>query len=176
MNDRDTCLPGLTGEKCCSLSWFLQQRYRIKVRGRHFECSCQSILLRQDVLAVRKALSSLQDSPALLKELRLAMARRKKELEVRAGRRSITSGSGYIVSQQLAGKRKTNEPASSGNSKEPTNRRLAPGAGSVSLSATSAVRANKLLPAAGNTDNPGDGQLTRMHWPGPSPHLSQVGR
>jgi len=58
---------------------------------------------RQDELAFIKAISTLQLSPAFLKGLRLAMARRKKPA-VPAGGRSTTSGSEARVSQQLAGK------------------------------------------------------------------------
>ena len=42
-------------------------------------------MLRQDELAFMKATSTLQVSPALLKELRLAMARRKKKPAAPAG-------------------------------------------------------------------------------------------
>jgi len=54
---------------------------------------------------------------------------------VSAGRRSTTSGRGSRASQQLAGKRKANELARSGDSTEPANRRPAPGAGSMPLPA-----------------------------------------
>jgi len=50
-----------------------------------------------------KVISTLQVLPALLKELRLKMAWRKKKLAVPAGRCSTTSGSGTRASQQLAG-------------------------------------------------------------------------
>jgi hypothetical protein len=95
-------------------------------------------MLRQDEFAFMKVISTLQVSPALLKESRLAMAQGKK-LAVPAGRRSTTSGSGTRASQQLAGKRKANELARSGDSMESANRRPAPGAGSVPLPATSVV-------------------------------------
>jgi len=61
-------------------------------------------MLRQDVLAFIKAISTFQISPTLLKALRLAMAQRKKKPAVPAGRRSTTFGSGTRASQQLAGK------------------------------------------------------------------------
>jgi len=118
-----------------------QQSYSGGGRGRPFECSCPSIMLRQEELAFMEAISTLQVSPALLKELRLTMARRKKKKPaVPAGKRSITSGSGTRASQQLAGKGKANELASSGDSMEPANRRPAPGATSVPLPANSIVR------------------------------------
>jgi hypothetical protein len=78
-------------------------------------------MLRQDELAFMKAISTLQVSLALLKELRLAMARRKKKQAVPAGRRRTTPGSRTRASQQLAGKRKANELASSGDSMELAN-------------------------------------------------------
>jgi len=96
-------------------------------------------MLRQDELPFKKAIYTLQVSSALLKELRLAMARRKKKPAMPAGRRITTSGSGTRGSQKLAGKRKAKELASSGDSMEPTNRRPAPGAGSVPLPTTSTV-------------------------------------
>jgi len=95
------------------------------------------------VLAFNKALSTFHLSPAVLKELRMALSRRKKKPLVPAGSRSTMSGGRVRVPQrslsQLVGKRKANELASSGDSSEPTNRRPAPGAGSAALPATSEV-------------------------------------
>jgi len=71
-------------------------------------------MLRQEQLPFIKATTTLQHSPALLKELKLAMFRRKK-LAMHAGSRNITSGSGARASQQLAGKHKANLLASSGD-------------------------------------------------------------
>jgi len=51
-------------------------------------------MLRQNELAFIKAISTFQMLPALLKELRLTKARRKKKAAVPAGKRSTTSGSG----------------------------------------------------------------------------------
>jgi len=95
-------------------------------------------MLRQDELAFMKAISTFQGSPALLMELRLAVARRKKPV-VPAGRRSTTSGSGNKASEQLAGKQKANELASSGDSIEPGSMHPAPGAVSLPLPANSSV-------------------------------------
>jgi len=53
-----------------------------------------------------KAISTLQVSPTPLKELRLAMVRRKKKSAVPAGKRSTTSGNGTRAYQQLAGNSK----------------------------------------------------------------------
>ena len=96
-------------------------------------------MLRQDELAFIKAIYTFKISLALLKELRLPMARRKKKPAMRAGRRSTTSGSGARPSQQLVGKSKANELASSGDSIEPIHRRPTPRAGSAPMSGTSSV-------------------------------------
>jgi hypothetical protein len=97
-------------------------------------------MLRQKELAFVKAISTLQLSRALLKELKLAMSRGKKKPVVPAGSRSITSGSWARAPQrrsgQLAGKRKANELANSGDSSE-TQTGAAPGAGSAHLPAIS---------------------------------------
>ena len=101
--------------------------------------SCRSIMLRQGEVAFVKALSTMQLSPAILKKLRTAMSRRKKKPVVPAGIRSTTSASGvrapHRLPSLLAGKRKANELASSGDSSEPANRRPAPDAGSAPLPA-----------------------------------------
>jgi hypothetical protein len=66
-------------------------------------------MLRQDELAFIKAISSLQVSPAHLRELRSALASRKKrKTAVSAGSRSTAHGGGPKVSSQLAGKCKAN--------------------------------------------------------------------
>jgi hypothetical protein len=90
-----------------------------------------------------KANYTKQVSPAILKEVRMALSRRKKP-EVPAGSRSTAPGRGggapLRPSRQLVGKRKTNELASSGGSPEPANRHPAPSEGSAPLPAsTSAV-------------------------------------
>jgi len=54
-------------------------------------------------------------SPNLVEELRLAMAWRRKKPAVPAGRHSTTSVSGARASHKLAGKRKANELACSGD-------------------------------------------------------------
>ena len=94
---------------------------------------------RQEELAFVKAISTMQLSPAILKELRMALSRRKKMTVVPAGIRSTTSASGarapHRLPSLLAGKRKASELASLGDSSEPANRRPAPGAGSAPLPA-----------------------------------------
>ena len=75
--------------------------------------SCRSIMLRQVELAFFKAISTLQLSPAILKELRMALCRRKKKSAVPAGSRSTATGGGAGAPQrtsgELAGKRKAND-------------------------------------------------------------------
>jgi isopentenyl diphosphate isomerase/L-lactate dehydrogenase-like FMN-dependent dehydrogenase len=51
-------------------------------------------MLRQEELAFVKAFSTPQLSPSILKELRMALSRRKKKPVVTAGIRSTTSASG----------------------------------------------------------------------------------
>jgi hypothetical protein len=72
----------------------------------------------------------LQLFPAILKELRMALSRRKKSV-VPAGSCSTApggwAGAPQRPSRQLAGKHKANELASSGDSSEPAYRRLAKG-------------------------------------------------
>ena len=97
-------------------------------------------MLRQEELFFVKAISIMQLSPAILKELRMALSRRKKKPVVTAGIRSTTSASGAAAPQRLlAGKRKANELASSGDSSEPSIRRPAPDAGSAPLPANSSA-------------------------------------
>jgi len=51
-------------------------------------------MLRQEELAFVMAISNMQPSPAILKELRMALSRRKKKPVVPAGIRNTTSASG----------------------------------------------------------------------------------
>ena len=65
------------------------------------------IMLRLEELAFIKAFSTTQLSPAILKELRMALSRRKNMPVVPVGMRSIISTSGAGDPQRLlAGKRK----------------------------------------------------------------------
>jgi len=94
-------------------------------------------MLRQEEVAFIKAVYTLKLSPALLKELRMALSSRRKKSAASAGSRSTSLRGGLKVSlqafSQQAGKRKPNELASSGDTMEPANRRPTPGAGSVLL-------------------------------------------
>jgi hypothetical protein len=49
-------------------------------------------MLRQEELVFIKAISTLQVSPAILKEVRMALSRRKKKPAVPAGSRSTAPG------------------------------------------------------------------------------------
>jgi len=70
-------------------------------------------MLRQEELAFIKAISTLRLSPAILKELKMAMSRRKKKPAVPVGIHSTISASGAQSPQRLlASKRKANELAS----------------------------------------------------------------
>ena len=101
-------------------------------------------MVRQDELAFIKALSALH--------MKLATKWRKKVPTVSAGRRSTTTGSRSRASQQLAGKRKANELASSGDSSTGAQQlELGPCLYPRQLES----RANKLLPAAGKPNHPG---------------------
>jgi len=76
-------------------------------------------MLRQEELAFIKTISTLQPSPALLKELRTALASSKKRKRVvSAGSCGTTLSGGPKASQHPsimnAGKRKANEQANSG--------------------------------------------------------------
>lgn len=102
-------------------------------------------MLRQEELTFINALSNFQVSPADLKELRMALFRRKKK-PLFACR--WDQGPPTFIELAL-GKRKSNELASSGESSEPAKRRPAPAAVSAPLPAKSASTAKKLLPAFG---------------------------
>jgi hypothetical protein len=74
-------------------------------------------MLRQEKLAFIRALSTLQTSPALLRELRMALLRRKKKPVMVAGSRSTESTGGATASQhssQLAGKAQSQRPGKLG--------------------------------------------------------------
>ena len=99
-----------------------------------WKTSCRNFMFRQDGLHFIKALSNLQHSTAILKELRMTLSRRKKPL-VLAGSCSTTSGDRIIAPivhrYSSRAKRKAND------SSEPANRRPAPDTGSATLPASS---------------------------------------
>jgi hypothetical protein len=104
-------------------------------------CCVEELLPKHPAKAGRislfKAIPTMQLSPAIRKELRKAMSRRKKKPAVLAGSRSTATGCGSTAPQrssaQITGKRKANELTSSGGSLEPVNWRPAPSDGSVPL-------------------------------------------
>ena len=136
-------------------------------------------MLRQQELAFIKAISTLKLSPALIRELRLAMSRRKKTLVVFAGSRSTAPGEGAgAPSDHRYSSRTSTKPTSwQDNATHPSQQagaqRLANGA---RLCPRVQSRAKRLLPAAGNSVSPRMGRRTRLFWPGPSLRFSQVRR
>jgi hypothetical protein len=125
--------------------------------------SCLSILLRQEELAFIKAISTLQVSPAILKEVRMALSRRKKPA-VPAVSRSTAKGRGAGAplrpSRELVGKRKANELASSGRSPEPANRRPAPSEGSAPLPASISAVTGEKAALCSRQLGPSEGEAT----------------
>jgi len=119
----------------------------------------------------------MEISPAILKELKMALSRRKKPV-VPAGIRNTKSASGAGAPHRppslLAGKRKGNGLASLGDSSEPANRRTAPGAGFAPLLAITGEEAAscswKLVPPEG------EGRRTQLSGLVPSLLFSQVCR
>jgi hypothetical protein len=67
--------------------------------------SCRSIMLRQEELAFVKAISTLQMSPAVLRELRTALSRWKRKPVVPAGSRSTAPVGGAGAPQRPTGQR-----------------------------------------------------------------------
>jgi hypothetical protein len=136
--------------------------------------SCRSVMLRQEELAFVKAISNLQVSPALLKELRLALSRRKKKPAVPAGSRSSGSGAKApqrASSQLVAVKRKANELASSGDSSEPANRRPATVAVSAPLPALPSVTGEQAAGSSRQLGPPEGGATYAAILAGPvAPH------
>ena len=89
-----------------------------------------------------EAISTLQLSPDLLKELMMAISSRKKKTCVFVRNRSTAPGGEPKASRPSSlheRKRKAKEMASSGDSIEPANRRPASGAASAPLAAISSV-------------------------------------
>ena len=92
-----------------------------------------------------------------MRELRLAMVKKKKRPAVPAGRRSTPSGSRTTASQQLAGKREASELASLGNFMEPANRRPAPGAGSLPVPTIATATGEQAAPGSRQPGSSGVG-------------------
>jgi hypothetical protein len=126
--------------------------------------SCRSIMLRQEELACLKAISTSQLSPAVLRELRTALSRRKKKPVVPAGSRSTAPGGGTGVPQrptgQLAGKGKANKLSSSGDSSEPVKSCPAPCDGSAPLPASAPAVTGEQAATCSRQLGPPEGGVT----------------
>jgi len=92
-------------------------------------------------------------------------------------RSTISTSGARAPHRLLAGKRKANELASSGDSPEPATRRPAPDAGSAPVPANSSeVTGEHADFAAGTSYPPKEGRRTRLSWPGPPRLIREVGR
>jgi len=136
-------------------------------------------MLKQE-LAFIKAVSTLQVTPALLRELRTALSTRKRRTVVPVGIRGGAPGVGPRTSQsplsRLAGKRKGNELANTGDSMEPAIRRQHLTLGPRLCPQNHHPRANRRSTTAGSSVHPREGRHTRPFWPGPQHRFIQVGR
>ena len=135
-------------------------------------------MLRHEESAFVNAIPTLQVTPALLRELRMALSSRKKKTVVSAGSRRRTPGRGPKSSQRhpsrLAGKRKANELASSGDSMEPSIRRPAPDTESAPLPAKSSATGEQAADGSRQLSPPGVGVTYAAVLAGPPPRNSQV--
>ena len=102
---------------------------------------CRSIMLRQEELAFVKAISTMQLSPAMLKNG--FVSAKEASGACRDSQHHICkwSQSPQSLPSLLAGKRKANELVILGDSSEPANRRPATGAGSAPLPAVTGEHA-----------------------------------
>jgi hypothetical protein len=101
-------------------------------------------MLRQEELAFLKAISTIQPTQALLKDLRTALStRRKKKTVVSTGSHGTTLSGGPKASQRSPAlnrdKHKANWLVNPGDSTEPAKRCPAPGAGSAPPPALTSV-------------------------------------
>jgi hypothetical protein len=127
-----------------------------------------------------KAISTLQLSPVILRELRTALSRRKKKPVVPTGSRSTAPDGGAGAPQrptgQLAGKRKPNKLASSGDSAEPANRRPAPSEECAPLPASApAVTGEQAASCSRQLGSPEGGATYATLLTGPVAPFRQVG-
>jgi hypothetical protein len=121
-------------------------------------------MLRQEALAFIKAISTLQLSSTLLKELSVARSSRRRMPVVSAGSSSTTHGGGFKAAErpsgQNAGKRKANELARSENSSQLANRRPATAAGSAPLPASALAVTGEQAPASSRKLGPPERGVT----------------
>jgi hypothetical protein len=139
--------------------------------------SCRCAMLRQEVLAFIKALSTLLFSPAILREVRTAMSQRKKKTVLLAWCRGATSGGGarapidYLVSSRESVKPKSRQARGS-HSSPPTEAHCLAMGPRLCPRMQRQRRENKLLSAGGNSGLSREGLRTRLCWPRPLPRLA----
>jgi len=124
----------------------------------------------------------MQPSPALLKELRTALAssKRKRKTVVSAGSRGTTLSAAPKASDHPsilnAGKRKANELVNWGRSTEPANRRPAPGAGCAPLPAFISVTGEQAVLGSRQLGQPEGRMMYAAALAGLVAQVSQVDR
>ena len=136
-------------------------------------------MLKQEELAFINAVSTLQVTPALLREQRTALSTRKRRTVVPAGFRGRAPGGGPRTSQRppsrQAGKRKAKELQTRG-----TQWSLPLGTQHLMLGPRpypqNHPRENRRSTASGSSAHPWEGRHTRPFWPGPQHRFTQVGR
>jgi hypothetical protein len=101
-------------------------------------CSCQGIMLRQEELPFIKAIYTLQLSPAFLREVKMALSRRKERPTMLQG--AVAPLQGEVPPKIIkTARRESNNLASFGDSSGPAKRRPAPSEGPASLSASASA-------------------------------------
>jgi hypothetical protein len=118
------------------------------------QVSCLSFMQRQEELAFIKALQTLQLSLSFLKELRTALATRKKMKTLSS---AGSHGNALRPSSLNAGKQKANELVSSGSTTESANRRPAHGAWSAPLPAFISVTGEEAVSGSRQLGHPREG-------------------
>jgi hypothetical protein len=132
-------------------------------------------------VSLSKPPSALSLSPAVVRELRMALSRRKKRPVMPAGICGSTSGGGvrppndHLVSSRASVKPKSWQAKACLSSPPNGAQRLTMGP-RLCPRVHRQSRANKLQPAAGKSGLRRKGRHTRLFWTAPSPRLRQVGR
>ena len=138
-------------------------------------------MIWKEELAFIKAISTIRPSPALLRELRVALSRRKKKPVVLAGsiRQNIwrlgQAPQDHLDSSRASVKSTSRQARASHSSQLIGAQRLALGP-HLCPRVHRQSRAKKLLPETGNSGLLIEGRRTWLLWQDPSPCLSQVGR